>query len=144
MLRDYEAVLKAAADPNRARILKMLEGSELCVCQIVAVLGLSQPSVSKHLTILRDAELIEERKEGRWVYLRQAQTARNEFALPLLALLPRWLKDDSQVAEDAQRVKIVSRIPADQLCSISCEDLFAAENCPDKTGCKGAKTNGSS
>ena len=42
MLRDYEAVLKAAADPNRARILKMLEGGELCVCQIVAALHLSQ------------------------------------------------------------------------------------------------------
>ncbi|NIM04216.1 MAG: ArsR family transcriptional regulator, partial [Armatimonadetes bacterium] len=42
MLRDYEAVLKAAADPNRARILKMLEGGEMCVCQIVTALELSQ------------------------------------------------------------------------------------------------------
>lgn len=53
MLREYQAVLKAAADANRARILKMLEGGELCVCQIVAVLGLSASTVSKHLSLLR-------------------------------------------------------------------------------------------
>ncbi len=52
-LRHYERAMKSAADPTRFRILKMLEGGELCVCQLVAVLGLSQSTVSKHLFLLK-------------------------------------------------------------------------------------------
>jgi DNA-binding transcriptional ArsR family regulator len=125
MLREYEAVLKAAADPNRARMLKMLEGSEMCVCQIIAVIGLSQSTVSKHLTLLRDAGLLDERKVGRWVYYTLAKTQQNGYALPLLGLLSQWLEDDTIVAEDAQRSALIRRIPVEQLCSLSEEEIRA-------------------
>ena len=117
MLRDYEAVLKAAADPNRARILKMLERGEMCVCQIVATLELSQSTVSKHLALLRAAGLVEERKEGRWVHLRLADNPVNDYALPLLSLLQGWLAKDVKIREDGKRAGRIRRIPVEQLCA---------------------------
>ncbi len=116
MLREYEAVVKAAADPNRVRILKMLEGGELCVCQVVAALGLSNSTVSKHLSLLYAAGLIEQRKVGRWVHVRLAEEATNEYARPLLALVRGWLNRDATVKADAARVKRIRRTPVEALC----------------------------
>ena len=118
MLRDYEAALKAAADPNRARVLKMLEGGELCVCQIVAVLGLSQSTVSRHLSLLRGAGLVEERKEGRWVHFRLAEERVNEYALPLLSLVRQWMKEDAIIRTDAEKLARIRRMPVEELCAM--------------------------
>ncbi len=117
MLRVYEAVLKAAADPNRVRILKILEGGELCVCQIVAVLGHSQPTVSKHLSVLRTAGLVAERRAGRWVFFRLADGEVNTYAMRLLELIGGWLAADPTIAADAQRVAEIRRMPVEQLCA---------------------------
>ncbi len=116
MLRDYEAVLKAAADPNRARILKMLQGGELCVCQIVAALNRSQSTVSKHLALLHAAGLVEERRDGRWVHFRLGEEAINEYAQPLLGLLTDWLNRDATVKTDAERVRRIRKTPVEQFC----------------------------
>ena len=118
MLRDYETVLKAASDPNRVRVLKMLEGGELCVCQIVAVLGLSTSTVSKHLSLLRAAGLVEERKTGRWVHFRLAENPVNGYALPLLSLVRGWMKKDAIIRADAERVARIRRIPVEELCGM--------------------------
>ncbi len=116
MLRDYEAVLKAAADPNRVRILKMLEGGELCACQIVAALGLSSSTVSKHLSLLHAAGLVDERKAGRWVHFRLAEVAVNGYAQSLLGLLRGWLNRDTTVRADGERVRRIRKMPAESLC----------------------------
>ena len=116
MLRDYEIVMKAAADPNRVRILKMLQGGELCVCQIVAALNLPGSTVSKHLSLLHAAGLVEERKVGRWVHFRLAEAAVNAYAGPLLALLGGWLQRDATVKADAERVKRIRKTPPEALC----------------------------
>jgi len=67
-LRAYESVFKAAADPTRVRILKILEGGEMCVCQVIAILSLGQSTVSKHLFLLRSAGLIKDRRDRKWVH----------------------------------------------------------------------------
>lgn len=67
-MRDFMAITKALADPNRVSILLALEDRELCVCQIIELLGLAPSTVSKHLSILRQSRLIEDRKDGRWMY----------------------------------------------------------------------------
>jgi len=121
MLRAYEAVLKAAADPNRARVLKMLEVGELCVCQIVAALDLSPSTVSKHLSLLRAAGLVEERKEGRWVHFRLAEQAANDYALPLLSLLRAWLRKDPVIRADRATVSRIRRMPVEELCGLGAE-----------------------
>lgn len=59
---------KALADETRLRIVKLLEEGELCVCDITAALDMTQPNVSFHLGILKDAGLIKDRKVGRWSY----------------------------------------------------------------------------
>jgi len=66
-MRHLIKTFKAVSDPNRIRILKMLEVRELCVCEITEILNLAASTVSKHLSLLRDAEFILDRKEGKWV-----------------------------------------------------------------------------
>jgi DNA-binding transcriptional ArsR family regulator len=116
MLREYEMVLKAAADPNRVRILKMLESGELCVCQITAVLDLSGSTVSKHLSLLQAAGLVDDRKDGRWVHFRLATDEINDYAQPLLSLLHGWLRDDAMIAADVERVRRIRELPVEQFC----------------------------
>jgi ArsR family transcriptional regulator len=59
---------KALADVTRLRILKLLEIREMCVCEIMIALDLTQPTASHHLKILENAGLVRSKKEGRWVY----------------------------------------------------------------------------
>ncbi|MBI4350669.1 MAG: winged helix-turn-helix transcriptional regulator [Elusimicrobia bacterium] len=63
-------ITKALADEGRLKILLMLGGAELCVCHITEALALAPSTVSKHLSILERAGLIETRKKGRWVHCR--------------------------------------------------------------------------
>lgn len=61
-------VFKALSDETRLRTLKLLEDRELCVCEIVAGLDMVQPKVSFHLKILKDAGLIRDRRQGKWIH----------------------------------------------------------------------------
>ena len=65
---DFMNITEALADENRVRILMALDQRELCVCQIIDLLQLSPSTVSKHLSILRNARLINSRKAGRWIF----------------------------------------------------------------------------
>ena len=69
-MKEFLAVAKAVADENRARILLFLREDELCVCQVIEMLGLAPSTVSNHLNILQRAGLVEGRKDGRWMYYR--------------------------------------------------------------------------
>jgi len=59
---------RALADETRLRILKLLEVREMCVCEVMVALGLTQPTASHHLGILENAGLVKNRKEGKWVF----------------------------------------------------------------------------
>lgn len=65
---------KALADNIRLRILSVLEKREVCVCEVLVSLGLTQPTASHHLGILESAGLVKKRKEGKWVFYRAADT----------------------------------------------------------------------
>jgi ArsR family transcriptional regulator len=67
-MSELSALFRALSDETRLRIVKLLEGGELCVCDIVAALGMSQPKVSFHLGVLKEARLLKDRKEGRWMH----------------------------------------------------------------------------
>lgn len=103
-------VMKALSDPNRLKVMKMLEVRPLCVCEITAVLGLAQPTVSKHLKLMEEAGLVESWKEGSWVNYRLSTHPENSYAAEMLTKLPGWLDDDPQVAEAMLRVATVDRI----------------------------------
>lgn len=134
MLREYEAVLKAVADRNRVRLLKMLGGGEMCVCQLVAALGLAQSTVSKHLALLHAAGLVEQRKEGRWVHVRLSESAVNEYTQPLLKLLRSWLNDDEAIRSDARRVAQIRRMPVETLCCANPAEVVDRELATIKGG----------
>jgi len=69
-MKDLLLVFKALSDKTRLRILKLLEHGELCVCEIVAALDIIQPKISFHLTTLKEAGLIKDRKNGKWIHYR--------------------------------------------------------------------------
>lgn len=104
---------KALAHTARLRILAMLRAGELCVCQITAVLALAPSTVSAHLSDLKRAGLLEERKEGRWVHYGLARTARTNKLLR--ALWPQ-LEQDRQVQADRAVVTELRSVPLDRLC----------------------------
>ncbi|MBN1931105.1 MAG: winged helix-turn-helix transcriptional regulator [Desulfobacterales bacterium] len=104
-MRDFIKVMKALSDPNRVKIIKLLQRKILCVCEIQEVLGLAQSTASKHLKILEDADLITYSKEGLWVNCRIADGVRNVYAAALLKNLQHWLEDDDEV------VALVARLP---------------------------------
>ena len=103
-LRRYEAVMKAVADPTRVRILKMLEGGELCVCQIIAVLALSPSTISKHLSLLKAAGLVNDRKEKKWVHYSLDRENDDEYAAGILRELAAWLERDPVIVQDRARL----------------------------------------
>lgn len=68
-------IFKALADVNRLKIIKLLKEGELCVCELTTALLTSQSTVSHHLSVLKNAGLIKERKEGKWSYFRLSEGA---------------------------------------------------------------------
>lgn len=115
-LEDFETVAKAISDPGRLRILKMLEGGELCVCQITAVLGLATPTVSTHLAVLRRAGLLAQRRDGRWVHYRLAEGG-GGAAADVMALVARSLNDDPVALHDREVLADVKATPIETLCA---------------------------
>ncbi len=115
-MRDLMAVLKALADENRVRILVALGPKELCVCQVVELLGLAPSTVSKHMTILKQARLVDGRKEGRWMFYRHAESDVPVEAKEMTALVSRLLADDAQERADAKRLKQILKMDRDELC----------------------------
>ena len=103
---------KALASPARLRIVAMLRDGELCACQIQAVLGLAPSTVSRHVAELRDAGLVTERKDGRWVYFRLAPEAD-----PRGILGADVLSGDPQLRADAEVVERLRKVPVQVLCS---------------------------
>lgn len=108
-MRQVTKIFKALSDPNRLRIIKMLQLRSLCVCEITDILQLAPSTVSKHLAILRDAELIIDDKDGKWVNYALNSAADSEYVRDLLPLLVRWLPDDKIIREDAQKVQSINR-----------------------------------
>jgi ArsR family transcriptional regulator len=69
-MSDIVRIFKALADETRLRVLKLLGRGELCVCEIAAALGLEQPRLSFHLRILKEAGIIVDRRQERWIVYR--------------------------------------------------------------------------
>ena len=104
-MRSTLRITKALSDIQRLRILLMLRAGELCVCQIIAVLGLAPSTVSKHLSILSAADLVDSRKEGRWAYYRLPQGEALKDVKPVLKWLEGALDGDESVARDVKKLE---------------------------------------
>lgn len=103
-MKTIEKIFKALADRNRLRILKMLEERPLCVCEITYVMGIAQSSVSRHLSILRDAGLVDDEKKGQWsIYSLSGST--DDALATLITSMRRWGKGDPQIGADRERLR---------------------------------------
>jgi len=102
-------LFKALSDPNRLRILKMLQSKSLCVCEITEVLKLATSTVSKHLSILRDAGFIIEDKDGKWVNYKINPKPSDQRISSVLSTLDFWISDDNLIISDKQKIQKVDR-----------------------------------
>jgi ArsR family transcriptional regulator len=96
-MKDFIRLMKALSDPNRVKILKMLQQKVMCVCELQAALNLAQPTVSSHLRLLEEAGLVRSRKEGLWVNYLLAVDSANPYAADLLDRLRSWLDQDPEI-----------------------------------------------
>jgi ArsR family transcriptional regulator len=98
-MKKVEKAMKLLSDNTRLRILMLLTRRELCVCQIMGVLGVSQPLVSRNLKLLGDAGFLEERKEGKLVFYAMKRKM-DVLNRRLVELLKETLKGDRILSDD--------------------------------------------
>ena len=114
-MEDYSNVMKALSDSNRVRALIALGSGELCVCQILEILELAPSTVSKHMSILKHAKLVERRKAGRWIFYRHSQKA-SDFIRTLTGLTLSALSDAELVKMDKKRLQAALECNLEDLC----------------------------
>ncbi|HPN85288.1 MAG TPA: metalloregulator ArsR/SmtB family transcription factor [Victivallales bacterium] len=114
-MHDFMNIAKALSDPNRVRILLALKDKELCVCQLIEFLGLAPSTVSKHMSIMKNARLVESRKEGLWKHYKLPSKASREIRKAL-----EWvcssLSESEEAKKDAARMKKILEIDIADIC----------------------------
>ena len=114
---EFLNITKALAEENRLRILLALDGRELCVCQIIELLELAPSTVSKHMTVLRQARLVNGHKDGRWMYYRLADGGAPAKVKEAIAWVKKSLLKDERIRNDAKRLKEILKIDREVICS---------------------------
>jgi ArsR family transcriptional regulator len=115
-MKDALRIFGALSDENRVRMLFALRHGELCVCQLIVLMGLSPSTVSKHLSILRDAGLLDSRKEGRWVYYRMADQSSFPIIGKKAAPIFQSLEKSTTVKADDQHLRSINKMSIEELC----------------------------
>ena len=119
-MREFMSITRALADPNRVRILLALRRGELCVCQITELFGLAFSTVSKHLSILHHAGLIQSRKTERWVYYRLS----DKYAPPAVREALDWVRKSlaraDEAVADAKKLNRVLKTDLAEICRRQC------------------------
>ncbi|MBN2655080.1 MAG: metalloregulator ArsR/SmtB family transcription factor [Nitrospirae bacterium] len=115
-MQEMQKIFKALSDDTRLKILKLLENGELCVCDLFNALDMSQPKVSFHLAILKDAGLIKDRKQGKWIHytLDTSDIFRRFLILSVLEKTPQ-LKEENKRLECFIKTKNSAENP--KICS---------------------------
>ncbi len=124
-MNELITIFKALSDETRLRIIKLLEKGELCVCDITAALDIVQPKVSFHLSTLKEAGLIKDRKQGKWIHYSLSEKDLFRRMLILSAcerMQDRTIEGDrkrleSFLGDKEQSGKIVALNPKSRCCS---------------------------
>ena len=107
MLESTEKLFKIFADKNRLRILKLLEQRKMCVCELAEILGVTQPSISRHLKKMKESGLIGDEQDGFWTnYFLIKGTKEKESVMCCIQSL---LKGDKIIQDDLKQLKKVDR-----------------------------------
>jgi ArsR family transcriptional regulator, arsenate/arsenite/antimonite-responsive transcriptional repressor len=119
-MRDLLRITKALADENRIRVLMALRGGELCACQITELFGLAPSTMSKHLSVLYQAGLVESRKEGRWIYFRLADGEATAGVKRALGWITGAAGGEERIREDGAKLKKIMNLDPSELCKRQC------------------------
>ncbi|OPX19596.1 MAG: hypothetical protein BZ151_08380 [Desulfobacca sp. 4484_104] len=130
--------LKALADGNRLRLLRLLLDQPRCVCELQAALGITQPSISKHLRILEEAGLVTKTRQGQFIdYQLAAAPDPADQRAALLALITPWLRADPELQDLSRRASGLKR---EQLCRSEAQN--ATENASSRNEVRAAASSG--
>ena len=98
-LSDFLKLTRALSEPNRVKILKLLQQRPMFVSELQYALEIAQPTVSKHLKVLEEAGLIAFLKHGRWVRYHLTEDAMSPYAASILGNLKHWFDKDFEVIQ---------------------------------------------
>lgn len=113
-------ITKALADENRIRVLLALRGGELCACQITELLGLAPSTMSKHMSILYQAGLVDSHKEGRWIYFRLRDGKAPASVKKAIDWISKAAEDQARVHQDAELLKKIMKMDPSEICKRQC------------------------
>jgi DNA-binding transcriptional ArsR family regulator len=103
------------------RALLALRGGELCVCQITELFGFAPSTVSKHLSILSQANLVESRKDGRWIYYQLPGRQAPAMVREALGWIEKSHASDPQILKDNQKLKKILQQDPAEICKRQCK-----------------------
>jgi ArsR family transcriptional regulator, arsenate/arsenite/antimonite-responsive transcriptional repressor len=119
-MREFMAITKALSDPGRVRILLALRRQELCVCRITELLGFAPSTMSKHLSILHHAGLIQSRKSERWVYYRLPDKSAPTVVREALDWVHKSLAKTDAAKADIRRLDKILEMNLKTICRRQC------------------------
>ena len=119
-MHEFMAITKALSDTNRVRILLALRRHELCVCQITELFGLATSTVSKHLSVLQQAGLVQSRKTERWVYYRLPDKTAPVVVREAIDWAQKSLGRTEEADVDAAKLKRILRMDLADICRRRC------------------------
>ena len=108
-MKPFIRVMRALSDPNRIKIAKLLQHKMMCVCELQGALGISQPTVSKHLKILEEAGIADSKKDGLWVNYYLSDGSDSPYAATLLGNLKHWLNDEPEIEQLVEKLPLFNR-----------------------------------
>ncbi len=115
-MRELLNITRALGDENRIRALFALRNQELCVCQLIELLELAPSTVSKHMTILKQAGLVEGRKEGRWIYYSLPKSEDSSVASEVIEWAFKHYSTGGKIREDKKNLKLIVKFDPEEVC----------------------------
>lgn len=111
---NFERFFQALGDNTRLRLLNLMGDQEICVCYFVAILGQSQPKISRHLAYLRSAGVVSARRNGKWMHYRIVTPPNNGAAKVLWQIL-EWFKEEKTMQADRAKLSKACCVPEKSL-----------------------------
>jgi ArsR family transcriptional regulator, arsenate/arsenite/antimonite-responsive transcriptional repressor len=121
-MREFLKITAALSDASRVRLLLALRRRELCVCQLIELLGLAGSTVSKHLAILEAADLVRSRKDGRWVYYRLPDAPLPTLIREALDWVFKSLDRGAEAKGDRKQLDKILALDRREICQRQCRN----------------------
>jgi ArsR family transcriptional regulator, arsenate/arsenite/antimonite-responsive transcriptional repressor len=115
-MESFLAITRALSDENRVRALLSLGDQEVCVCQIIELLKLAPSTVSKHMSVLKQAGLVKGQKRGRWMYYRQASVSAPPEVRRALEWIRTSLSSSARIRTDRKYLAAILKQDRSELC----------------------------